>query len=174
MAEENDYQLGANIMLQINDTEILMEQPHMLTPKQLELKDKLLKQREHTIRLRLPILKGAPKRDLAQIIQAINNVLTTTRTTSIGETNNLMYSTALLVTEKLGYEVKCKARIPKVSPKWKIRPENKVAYIRHEISCLEHLKIATLRNIKVRERHIKKYHLEVKTTAELWKCSNNV
>ena len=40
-------------MQQINDTEILIEQPHMLAPKQLELKDKLLKQIEHTIRLRL-------------------------------------------------------------------------------------------------------------------------
>ena len=40
-----------------------------------------------------------------------------------------MYSTALLVTEELGYEVKCKARIWKESPKWKIRLENKVAYV---------------------------------------------
>ena len=57
---------------------------------------------EHTIRFRLPILKDAPKRDLTQIIQDINNVLTTIRTNSIGETNNLTYSTALLVTEELG------------------------------------------------------------------------
>ena len=64
-------------MRQLNDTEILLEQPHMLTPLQLELKGKLLKQMEHTIRLRLPILKDALKRDLTQIIQDINNVLTT-------------------------------------------------------------------------------------------------
>ena len=150
VTEENDHQLDANIMQQINDTEILMEQPHVLTLKKLELKDKLLKQMEHTIRLRLPILKDAPKRNLAQIIQDINNVLTTIRTTSIGETNNLMYNTALLVTEELGYEVKCRARIPKESPKWKIRLENKVAYMRNEISCLEHLRIGTLRSTKVR------------------------
>ena len=74
-----------------------------------------------------------------------------------------MYSTALLVTEELVYEVKYKARIPKESPKWKIRLENKVAYMRNEISCLEHLKIDTLRNTKVRERLIKKYHLKVNT-----------
>ena len=108
---------------------------------------------EHTIRLRLPILKDAPKRDLAQIIQDIKNVLTTIRTTSIGETNNLMYSIALLLTEELGYRVKCKVRITKESPKWKIRLKNKVAYMRNEISCLEHLKIGTLRNTKVRETH---------------------
>ena len=48
-----------------------------------------------------------------------------------------MQSTALLVNEELGYEVKCKARIPKESPKWKIRQENKVTYMRNEISCLE-------------------------------------
>ena len=39
--------------------------------------------------------------------------------------------------------------------------------MRNEISCLEHLKIGTLRNTKVRERLIKKYHLEVKTIAEI-------
>ena len=117
VAEENQHQLGANIMQQLNDTEALMEQLLMLTPKQLALKDKLLKQMEHTIRFRLPILKDAPKKDLAQIIQDINCVLTIIRTNSIEETNNLMYSTAPLVTEELGYEVKCKARIPKESPK---------------------------------------------------------
>ena len=39
--------------------------------------------------------------------------------------------------------------------------------MRNEISCLKHLKIGTLRNTKVRERLIKKYHLEVKTIAEI-------
>ena len=122
---------------------------------------------EYTIRFRLPTLKDAPKRNLTQIIQDISNVLITISTSSIGETNNLMYSTALLVTEELGYEVKCKARIPKESPKLKIRQENKVAYMRNEISCLEHLKIGMLRNTEVRERLIKKYHMEVKTIAEI-------
>ena len=134
-------------MQQLSDTEVLMEQLH--TPKQLALKDKLLKEMEHTIRFKLPIIKDAPKRELAQIIQDINNVLSTIRTTLIGETNNLMYSTARLVNEELGYEVKCNARIPKESPKWKIRLENKVAYMRNEISCLEHSKTGTLRNTKV-------------------------
>ena len=36
-------------------------------------------------------------------------------------------STALLVTEELRYEMKCKARIPKESSKWKIRLENTVS-----------------------------------------------
>ena len=40
-------------MQQLNDTEELMDQSHMLTPKQVELKDKLLKQMEHTIRLKM-------------------------------------------------------------------------------------------------------------------------
>ena len=78
-----------------------------------------------------------------------------------------MYSATLLVTEELGHEVKCKARIPKESQKRKIRLENKVTYMRIEISCLEHLKIGTLRNTKVREKLIKQYHLEVKTLAEI-------
>ena len=95
-------------MQQLNDTEVLMEQLHMLTPKQQKLKDKLLKQMVPITVFKLSILKGAPKKDLAQIILSISNVLQTL----IGKTNNLMYSTALLLTENLGYEVKCKARIP--------------------------------------------------------------
>ena len=111
----------------------------MLTPKQLALKDKLLKQMEHTIRFRLSILKDATKEDLPQIIQDINNVLITIRKTSIKETNNLIYSTALLVTEELGYKMTCKAIIPKKGiTKMKIRLENQVAYMRNEISRLEH------------------------------------
>ena len=39
--------------------------------------------------------------------------------------------------------------------------------MRNEINCLEHLKTGTLRNTKVRERLIQKYHLEVKTIAEI-------
>ena len=105
-----------------------MKQLYMLTSKQIALKDKLLKQMGHTIRFRLPILKDAPKSDLAQIIQDINNVFTTIRTTSIGETNNFMYSTVLLETEELGYEVKCKVRIPRESPKWKIKLEKSRLY----------------------------------------------
>ena len=109
-----------------------------------------------------------PKKDLAQIIQDINNVLTTIRTTSIRETNNLMYNTALLVTEELGYEVKCKARNPKESPKWKIKLKIKSPICdMKSASCLEHLKIGTLQNTKFRERLIKQYHLEVKTIAEI-------
>ena len=62
-----------------------------------------------------------------------------------------MYSAALLVTEELGYEVKCKARIPKESPKWKIKLENKIGYTRNEISCLDHLQVGTLRSTEVRD-----------------------
>ena len=60
VVEENDYQLSANIMQQLSDTEVFMEQLHMLTPKQLALKDKLLKLMEHTVQSRLPIQKVAP------------------------------------------------------------------------------------------------------------------
>ena len=65
VAQENGHQLSANIMQQLSDTEVLEEQLHMLTPNQLASKDKLLKQMEHTIRFRLPILKDSPKRNLA-------------------------------------------------------------------------------------------------------------
>ena len=39
--------------------------------------------------------------------------------------------------------------------------------MRNEISCLEHLKIGMMRNAKVREGLIKKYHLKIKTIADI-------
>ena len=39
--------------------------------------------------------------------------------------------------------------------------------MRNEISCFEHLKIGTPWDTKVRERLIQKYHLDVKTIAQI-------
>ena len=152
---------------QPNILEVPAEPHHELNLKQLELKDKLLKQLQETDRIRLPTLKDAPKKDLAQAVHDINEVLTTIHTASIGETNHMIYSSAVVITKELGYELNRPSNKPKESPKWKTRLEHKISNWRSDISCLEHLKAGTLRNVKTKEKLVKKYHLEVKTVSEV-------
>ena len=89
---QNDETKPVAAQLQPNIIEVSMEQNHELHPKQLELKDKLLKQLQETNWIRLPTLKDALKKELAQAVRDINDVLTTIQTTSIGETNQQLYN----------------------------------------------------------------------------------
>ena len=167
-SNQNDETTPVAAHQQPNIIEVPMEQNHALNPKQLELKDKLQKQLQETNRIRLPTLKDAPKKELAQAVRDINDVLTTIQTASIGETNQLLYSAAVVITEELGYDIRPTSRKPNQSPKWKTRLEHQISNWRNDISCLEHLKKAgTLRNAKTKQWLIKKYRLETKTIAEV-------
>ena len=103
-----------------------------------------------------------------QAVRDINDVLTTIQTASIGEKNQLLYSTVVVITEELGYDIRLTSRKPNQPPKWKTRLEHQISNLRSNISCLEHLKKAgTLRNAKTKQWLIKKYRLETKTIAEV-------
>ena len=61
-------------------------------------------QQEH--RLQLPSQKNTDSnKDLTQIIAYINKVIHTVNTATVEETNQLLYSTAVVVTEELGYKI---------------------------------------------------------------------
>ena len=115
---QNDETTPLAAHQQPNIIEVPMEQNHELNPKQLELKDKLLKQFQETNRIRLPTLKDAPKKELAQAVRDINDVLTTIQTASIGKTNQLLYiAAAVVITEELGYDIRPTSRKPIQPPK---------------------------------------------------------
>jgi hypothetical protein len=147
--------------------EPVTQQP-ALNPKQLELKDKLMKQLLVDDRQRLPALKDASSKNLTQAVRDINVVLNTIHTASIGETNHLIYSAAVVVTEELGHKVNKPAKTAKKEPpKWKVRLEQRISNWRTDISCLEHFKAGTLRNIKTKTVLTQRYHLEAKTITEV-------
>ena len=162
---QNDETKPVAAQQQPNIVEVPMEQNHELNPKQLELRDRLLKQLQETNRIRLPTLKDAPKKELAQAVRDINDVLTTIQTASIGETNQLLYSAAVVITGELGYDIRPTSRKPNQPPKWKTRLEHRISNwqsdiscLEHQvsnwqsdISCLEHLKVGTLRNAKTKQ-----------------------
>ena len=86
--------------------EEIPQQQHSFNPRQLAIKSRLIVQLQQEHRLRLPALKNTHhNKDLTQIIADINKVLRTTDTATIEEKNQLLYSTAVVVTEKLGYKM---------------------------------------------------------------------
>ena len=138
---QNDERIPVAAQQQPNIIEeVPMEQNHELNPKLLELKDKLRKQLQENNRIRLPTLKDAPKKELTQAVRDINNVFTTIQTASIGETNQLLYSAAVVVTEELEYDIRPTSKKPNQPPKWKTRLEHQFSNWRIDINCLEHLK----------------------------------
>ena len=137
---QNDETTPVAAQQQPNIIEVPMEQNHELNPKQLELKDKLLEQLQETNRIRLPTLKDAPKKELAQAVRNINDALTSIQTASIWETNQLLYSAFVDITEELGYNIRPTSRKPNQPLKWKTRLEHQISNWQSEICCLEHLK----------------------------------
>ena len=94
----------------LTSIEEIPQQQHNLNPRQMALKSRLKAQLQQEHRLRLPALNNTHRnKDLTQIIADINKkVLCTIDTATIEETNQLLYSTAVVVTEELGYKVQSK------------------------------------------------------------------
>ena len=104
--------------------EEIPQQQHSLNPRQMALKSRLIAQLQQEHRLRLPALKNTHRnKDLTQIIAGINKVLHTVNTATIKKTNQLLYSTAVVVTEELGYKIQSNRTSTQDTPpkKWKVR-----------------------------------------------------
>ena len=90
----------------LTPTEEIPQKQHSLNPRQMALKSRLIAQLQQEHCLRLPALKNTHrKKDLTQIIADINKVLCTVDTATLEETNQLLYSTAMMVTEELGNKI---------------------------------------------------------------------
>ena len=95
----------------------------------MALKSRLIAQLQQEHRLRLPTLKNTHRnKDLTQIIADINKVLRTVDTATTEETNQLLYSTAVVVTEELGYKIQSNKTSTQdtLQKKWKVRLYRKI------------------------------------------------
>ena len=74
------------------------------------------------------------------------NQQSTINRATIKETNQLLYSTAVVVTEELGYEIQSNKTSTQDTPpkKWKVRLHRRIDKWKVDVSCLEHLKNGTL------------------------------
>ena len=141
----------------------------LLTPNQLQMRDSILLQMQDTERVRLPALKSIQKRQVQDAIRDANAVLQTIQSSSIGETNQLIYSTAVVVTEALGFRVKRvnRCNTAQRSPPWKTRLEGRIKKWRADISCLEQMKRGLLKNKSTKARLMKQYGIGTKTISEV-------
>ena len=137
-----------------------------LTATQIELKEKILIDMTlGTERQRLPILKTTTRTELNRIMKDVNAAIKHIETMSLKETNQLIYSTAKVVTLELGYKI-TKTTFNHGTAKWKIRLEKKIEKMRADISNLKNFKEKRLKNNKIKKFLVKKYNLEHKTITE--------
>ena len=80
-----------------------------------------------------------------------------------------MYSTAIVVTDKLGYKGQSNRTSTQDTPskKWKVRLQHRIVKWCVNFSCLKHLENGTLRNERTKATLTSKYHLESKTIKEV-------
>jgi outer membrane murein-binding lipoprotein Lpp len=112
--------------------------PDTLNERVKELRNKIISKQVasscHNNRLSLRKLsKAIPNK----LLEDINLALETINTTSITETNTLIYSTAIITLEKMGVKA-LPARHQASSPPWRIRLESNVKSLCAKISKLSH------------------------------------
>lgn len=130
----------------MDELPIVLELDGELTENQKELKDRIMEHLKEAKQCqKLPPLKMVNKRQLIQILKdvnrAIHEIKDKTKTRTRTETNQLMYSTASIITQELGYKIETPIREKeqKALP-WKIGLERKVAKLRADVSRLEEMK----------------------------------
>ncbi|XP_030767083.1 uncharacterized protein LOC115890869 [Sitophilus oryzae] len=135
---------------------------HTLKPSQLELRSKILIElKNNNERIRLPPLKKTKRNDLIRILRDINTVIDTIHTESLTETNKLMYSTAVVATRELGYDISPERKQQK-QPKWKIRLKWKLGQLRADLSCIKKWKDGKLNDQRKKDYLWHKYKMAEK------------
>ena len=149
------------VMTQIEELPVSDEQINIidLTQEEEDLKEHLVNMYQQTTsRCRLPPLKLVYKKTMNSKLNQINRVLTTIPTSTLEETNRLMYAAASLITTQMGYKITPNGRKREERvPRWKIRLQNNINNWRKDISNLENLKNRKLKKRRVKNELIYKY-----------------
>ena len=95
---------------------------------------------------KLPSLKNVPKKKLLEETAKVNKVLSKFKTHSITKTNELFYTRAFVVTNRLG--VKIDKVTGRKEPMWKKRLQNKTKELRKDLSQLEASKDKDISNFR--------------------------
>ena len=109
---------------------------------------------------KLPALRNVPKKKLLAEIAKADKVLSKFKTHSITKTNELFYTGAIVVTNKLGVKID---KVPwRKEPMWKSMLQNKIKELRKDLSQLEASKDKDISNFRHQERLERKYSIRVK------------
>ena len=137
-----------------------------LSEYQMEIRHRIIEKMSDTNqRKRLPKLKYSTK--LSQITAEFNKAVSTIPTNCITETNELLYATAFVVTEELGYKINERKKIDGKDPPWKRRIQNKINNMRKDISRLKELETQNLKNKKLVDELTKKHQLSKKNIKQV-------
>ena len=107
---------------------------------------------------KLPALRNVPKRKLLEETAKVDKVLSITH--NITKTNELLYTGAVVVTNRLG--VKIDKRAARKEPMWKRKLQNKIKELTKDLSQLETSKDKDISNFRHWERLERKYNIRVK------------
>jgi len=109
-----------------------------LNDYQKELRKRILeKMKDNEPRVRLPKLKYSFK--LQHITAQANKAASSIDTSTITETNQLLYATATVVTEVMGVDIKKMNTRRSQTPPWKRRLQRKLTDLRKDLSRLDEL-----------------------------------
>ena len=109
---------------------------------------------------KLPALRNVSKKKLLEETAKVDRVLSKFKTHSITKTNELFYSGAVVVTNRLG--VKIDKVAGRKEPVWKRRLQNKIKELRKDLSQLKASKDKDINNFRHWERLERKYSIRVK------------
>ena len=109
---------------------------------------------------KLPALRNVSIKKLLEETAKVDNVLSKFKTHSITKTNELFYTGAFVVTNRLG--VKIDKVAGRKEPMWKRRLQNKIKELRKDLSQLEASKDKDISNFRHWERLERKYSIRVK------------
>ena len=108
---------------------------------------------------KLVALRNVPKKKLLEEAPKVDKVLSKFKTHSITKTNELFYTGAFVVTNRLG--VKIDQVAGRKEPTWKGRLQNKIKELRNDLSQLEASKDKGISNFRHWERLERKYSIRV-------------
>ena len=97
---------------------------------------------------------------LQHITAQANKAALSIDTSTITETNNLLYATATVVTEEMGIDIKKVNNKRNQIPPWKRRLQRRLTDLRKDLSRLDELKEGRLKNQRIITALFNKYQLE--------------
>ena len=121
-------------------------------------------------RSRLPRLVWNKK--LKEILLDANETVKCINTINITETCSLLYATAVVVTDTLGYRVSGtrQAMCRNCCPPWEHRLSRKIEFLHSDLSRLEEVRTGRLQQDKLRSSLFVKYNIPQKSIKEVIEC----
>ena len=133
--ERNADDTGSNLGEEVRDILTALEADEEignLEKQEVAIIEKIAEVLERTQKDKLPALRDKPKKKLLEETAKVDQVLCKFKTHSIKSTNELFYTRAVVVTNRLG--VKINKAVERKEPMWRRRLQNKIKELWKDLS----------------------------------------